>query len=206
MPTELDPEADLAAVEKIAEVVNKFNDPAVQMRAFELLAGRVFGESVESTRDDGPPYASGATGASDTASRDGDGTEDSQRRSPRKKQSTAKGGRKANFDVPKDVNYAPSNKKSLQEFANEKNPGNNEEKALVAAYYLKKTLERTVTTGEVIGVFKALGWNNPAHPDNNLQKAGTRHWLDTSDMNDIKLSWSGENYVESTLPKAKKTK
>jgi hypothetical protein len=77
------------------------------------------------------------------------------------------------------------------------------EKALVAAYYLQEVLGRTVTTGEVTAVFRALGWADPADPDNNLQKAGNKHWLDTKNMSDIKVIWAGERYITNELPKKK---
>ena len=67
---------------------------------------------------------------------------------------------------------------------------------------MRETLERKVSTGDVIAAFNMMGWTNPSDPANNLQVAAHKTgWLETSDMNDVQTVWAGENHVENKLPK-----
>ncbi|OMB95995.1 hypothetical protein [Mycobacterium colombiense] len=122
-----------------------------------------------------------------------------------KKAAKRAGAKKTNYDVPKGVNYAPSGKQALKEFAESKKPTNNQEKLLVVVYWLQKIAERDVTAGEVIAAFNFLGWRPPANPPNALQVIATRkQWFDTKDMNNVEVMWTGENYLQHDLPKPEK--
>ncbi|OBA71509.1 hypothetical protein A5641_02095 [Mycobacterium sp. 1554424.7] len=90
----------------------------------------------------------------------------------------------------------------MKDFADEKNPTTNQEKQLVVVYWLHDVAERAVTTGEVIAAFNFLRWKNPSDPANALAVTSAKKgWLDTGDMNDIKLHWQGENHLQHELPR-----
>ncbi len=106
--------------------------------------------------------------------------------------------------MDKSLNLTPSGKPSANDFVAAKSPTNVMQKAVVAAYYLRETIGMSkVTLEAVLTVFKHVGWIVPADLKNTLQQAGTQGWLDTADSQDIKLTSSGENLVEHSLPKAK---
>lgn len=208
------PEADFDAaitkMEKIAVVVAKFDNPDVQALAYATLAAQAFGTPLPSRE----PAVQGTEPAppADVVDLDA-GDEDSS--SPGAKKTAKKAAKRAparraakktNYVVPKDVNYAPAGQVSLHDYVAEKQPKSKPERALVAVYYLEKVLGRKVNTGEVIAVFRVMGWEDPSNPDNNLQQAGIKHWLDTSNMSDIKLAWGGERYLNNELPKQPKKK
>jgi hypothetical protein len=205
-------DADIDKMEKIAKVIKEFDSPDVQALAYATLAARAFGTPLPSrtpeTRVVDDPRALGDvvdldadTGGDSTHKRRAPG-----KKAPAKKAPSKRAGKKLTYAATKDINFAPSGKTSWRGFATEKKPGNNFEKALVAVYYMRKTLERTVSTGDVIAAFNAMGWRNPTDPGNNLQQAGSRGWLNTADSSAIDLVWAGQNYVEHDLPKASKSK
>jgi hypothetical protein len=103
--------------------------------------------------------------------------------------------------MDKSLNLTPSGKPSATDFATEKTPSNNYQKAVVAVYYLRETIGLSaVTVPGVFTFFKAVGWPAPTDLRNTLQKAGSEGWLDTADGDDIKLTSMGENLVEHSLP------
>ncbi len=209
MSEELNLDAAIESMKKISAAIKEFDDPELRAQAFEILTATTFqtqktrvsvNEASTGTVRDAPSVTTG-----DENHPEGDSAPGPKAARPRKKPAR-KSSKKATYDVPKDVDWAPDGKVSLHDFAAEKLPTSNPEKALVAAYYIANTLENTVTTGFVLAAFRALGWKDPSNPDNNLQQAGMKHWLDTKNMTDIKVVWGGERYVENDLPKAAKTK
>lgn len=123
---------------------------------------------------------------------------------PAKNGATRRASKKPNFSATKGINFKPDGKEAWKEFAAAKNPTTLPEKALVAVYYMRETLERTVSTGDVIAAFDAVGWRNPSDPANNLQQAGSKGWLETGDSTNIRTVWAGEDYVKHDLPKPPK--
>ncbi|REF84126.1 hypothetical protein DES32_2971 [Methylovirgula ligni] len=111
------------------------------------------------------------------------------------------------ISMDKTLNLSPAGKTSASQFASEKSPTNVMQKCVVAAYYLRDTIEmEKVTTQAVFTFFKHLNWPVPADLKNTLQQAGTAGWLDTADSQDIKLTSMGENLVEHDLPPKAKAK
>jgi hypothetical protein len=118
-------------------------------------------------------------------------------------------GKKAKtiISMDKNLNLSPPGKVSAVQFATEKSPTNFMQKCVVAAYYLRDTIEvEKVTAQAVFTFFKYLNWPVPADLKNTLQQAGTVGWLDTANSEDIKLTSLGENLVEHNLPGKVKTK
>lgn len=107
--------------------------------------------------------------------------------------------------MDKSLNLAPSGKISALDFASDKAPTNVMQKCVVAVYYLRHTIELSeVTVSGVLTFFKTLSWPVPANLRNALAKSGTEGWLDTSSLEDIKLTSMGENLIEHTLPQKSK--
>lgn len=101
----------------------------------------------------------------------------------------------------KTLNLSPSGKRSAIQFESEKAPTSAIQKCVVAAYYLRETIEvDAVSVSDVFTFFKTVGWKVPADLKNTLQQAGTKGWLDTADGEDIKITSMGENLIEHDLP------
>lgn len=128
------------------------------------------------------------------------------KRKTQKKNAKCSAKSKASHTILKELNLKPSGERSFEDFVNEKQPSSNQEKCVVAAYYVANILkETTVSSDHVYTCFKLRGWRAPADLDNTLQYvASQRGWLDTSDMSDIKLTVHGENLIEHDLPRANK--
>jgi hypothetical protein len=127
---------------------------------------------------------------------------------PAKSDAKPKLGKKAKSIIAMDktLNLTPQGKPSAVQFAEEKAPSNAYQKAVVAVYYLRDTIELpAITVQSVFTFFKTVGWPVPADLKNTLQKAGSEGWLDTAKADDIKLTSMGENVVEHSLPVKPKT-
>lgn len=178
----------ISKLPEIAKVVNEFNSPEAQQRAFDLLAASL-----------------GVSAPTPTAP----GTDTNQRNdkpkgkgSPKKPKSSVSGPKMLGELV-----LSPTGKKSFKEFAAEKKPGSSAEKSLVAVYYLEQILEvKGITADHVYTAYRTVGWRPPANPRNQLQVVKSRKaWIETADMDDIKTTHLGRTYVEHDLPKAEAT-
>ncbi len=108
---------------------------------------------------------------------------------------------KSGPSLAKDLNLKPSGKKSFDQFALEKKPSSNQEKCLAATYYLKQVLTRKADSDSIYTCFKNVNWRVPSNLENTLCVISVQKgWLDTTDLNDIKITTLGENYVEHDLP------
>jgi hypothetical protein len=107
--------------------------------------------------------------------------------------------------MDKSLNLTPKGKISAIDFASKKAPTNVMQKCVVAVYYLRDTLELSeVTVSGVLTFFKTLSWPVPANLKNALAKSGTEGWLDTANLEDVKLTSMGENLIEHNLPQKPK--
>jgi hypothetical protein len=102
-----------------------------------------------------------------------------------------------------DLNLRPKGKESLKDFAAKYQIKTSEELSLLIIYYLKETLQETVTLGHIFTCLKELGKKIPTHLKQVLtNNKNTKHWIDLSDWNDIKYSISGMNHMEHDFTKA----
>lgn len=122
---------------------------------------------------------------------------------PAKKAGKRPGQKKVTYDVPKDINFSPSDRDTLEAYADLKKPKTNPERALVAVHYITKVLDRPASVGAVIAAFKAMDWDAPGDPKNNLQQAGSKHWLETSDSDNITVTYGGDSQLDK-MPKSAK--
>ncbi|MGH3767893.1 MAG: hypothetical protein ACRDTX_22550 [Pseudonocardiaceae bacterium] len=200
----------LDAMPKIAEAVNAFSSEEVQRRAFDALLGTL-GTTVADHFDDPPTDAQWANRTAEVSAKSAlpaspaatDENGDGQR-------VTNAGGRrrsrvstsKKTWAVNRNINFAPPDKPSLRDVADEKKPKSNKDKNLVAAYYLTEHLsQETFDVSDVMGAFKFMAWPLPSNPANSLQVvASTLSWFDTKDMSKIQLTHIGSDYCEHKLP------
>ena len=133
-------------------------------------------------------------------------------RKPRKPKKRAPGGKskpnvktKPSLTMVKDLNFKPKGKKSLEDFAEIKKPRSFYEKCAVSAYYLKYELALSaITESHVYTCFKYMKWRGPTNLSNTLALTASHYgWLDTSNLQDIKVTPMGENLVEHDLPEKK---
>jgi hypothetical protein len=102
----------------------------------------------------------------------------------------------------KSLDLKPTGKKSFADFIKEKNPVSHHERSLAAAWYLTNIAgAKVVDVNHIFTCFKVAGWRLPANLRNAMQvAASTKGWLDTADMEDIKVTVHGDNYIEHDLP------
>ncbi len=132
----------------------------------------------------------------------------------KKKGSRAKGKTKgkvkikSSLSMMKDLNLKPKGKQSLDEFVDIKKPFSHYEKCAVSTYYLKHELDLSaISESHVYTCLKHMKWRIPANLSNTLAYTSSHYgWLDTSNLQDIKITTMGENLVEHDLPKQKGTK
>lgn len=206
--TESNPFNDLLeAMPRIAEAVNSFVSPDVQLRAYDNLVG-TFGLPTPAgptpirlvERPDGDTSETSVPTAVQDST-DGITTTASRRAARRSSTRPAK----KSFSVEKGIDFAPVGKTSLADLVAEKKPRNQNEKNLLACYYLQEILERPVAFGGVLAVYQTCDWVAPSHPDVSLFKTASEHgWIDTADTKSIKVVWAGLNYLTSKMPTADK--
>jgi hypothetical protein len=193
-------DALLARMPEIAKAVSAFPQ-AVQQNAFDALIAAAGGTST-STLQSGPP-AGASTSTKQTTKRrrkpSGKGEDSAMARTRRKSGSPS---------VLRDLDLAPNGKTSLKDFVAEKGPKTNHDYNVVSVYYLAQTLELgAVTVNHVFTCYKDMKWREPASLTNSLSLTSARkRFLDTSNLDDIKLTPAGRNHVEQDLPPKKKAR
>lgn len=102
----------------------------------------------------------------------------------------------------KGLDLAPKGKKSFEAFVAEKQPRTQDDKNAVSVYYLSEIAQITpVTMEHVYTCYRDRAWAVPTDVANSLQVTASRKgFIDTTDMDDIRLEPRGTNYVEHSLP------
>jgi len=116
--------------------------------------------------------------------------------------------RKTSPGIAKDLSLRPSGKPSFVDFAAEKKPGNHYEKQAVIVAWLtdSASMDSGITPDHINTCYQGAGWKRPARFEGNLQLTASRKgWFDTTDMDDIKITVAGEDYVKHDLPRPDKT-
>lgn len=105
--------------------------------------------------------------------------------------------------IVNNLNLKPSGKESLIDFYSKYKAKGTSEYILLFIYYLERILKvESITINHVYTCYKEIGLPVP----NNLYQSiinakTTKGWIDTSNMNDLKVPTVGENYVEYTMKK-----
>lgn len=178
----------------IAKAVNAFDSPKAQAIALKGLLGAAdLGQSV--------PPARASVGKTGSATAKAPATN-----SKSKAKAPAKKGRAGSRNgIDKETQLRPEGKQAFIDFAKEKQPTSQHQKGVVAVYYLSEVAgEDNVSVEMVNACFKAAAWRLPADSSNSLQVAASKEgWLDTGDMDALKVTSLGTNLVEHDLPKKK---
>lgn len=112
----------------------------------------------------------------------------------------------ATMSIDKSLNLRPSGTQSFADFVEAKQPTMDHERSLIAVYWITKIAELPAATIEMVYTcYKDRGWRIPSNLRTAIAlTAYKKGWLDTSDMDDLKVAVHGENHVEHDLPAAKK--
>jgi hypothetical protein len=177
---------------EIATVVNSFTSEAVQKDVFAALVASLNDDSVEA-----PSFDRGKSDHPSTVD-DGKAAKKVITRK-REKSATPKSG----GSIDRGLNLRPTGKQSLADFVALKGPSSNQDKFAVVVYYLEQILELpAISAVHVRTVFRlAEGWREPADVVTALSVTAVRKaTIDTSDMENIKTTAQGRNFVEHDLP------
>lgn len=122
--------------------------------------------------------------------------------SERRKTPTQKKDRNAGLSLVKDLNLRPSDKVSLREFVKAKAPQDQQSHVAVFVYYLKHMLAlEKVGTNHVYTCFKHVEERVPEDLPQTLRNiASKKGWIDSGDKDDLRITVTGENFVEHDLP------
>jgi len=126
---------------------------------------------------------------------------------PSRKKKKTKSATKLSFSIVKDLNLNPEGKSSFQDFVNSKKPKTEQEKCVIAVYYLQNELGIVnISVNHVFTCYKNAKWRITDIYNNLSLAASRKGWLDTSDMNNIKIAPHGENLINLDLPHVTKGK
>lgn len=201
--TETRLDALLSRIDKIAKAVNSFSSDAVQQRVFDTLIA-AFDSELGPAKTTQPPRAPTGQSTADAQSQQ-TGAKRSGSSRKRREAPAAKGPPK----LIRDLNLRPAGKPSFDDFVAEKQPRDNQEKFLLAIYYLEQMAGiQPVTDAHVGTVFRMTsGWREPGNLGSGLRMTAHRkNTIDTSNLEDLKTTPHGRNFVEHDLPHQKKTK
>ena len=193
----------VAQIEAVASAVAKFDNPDLQVAAFNYLlrgATTPVPESEEVFLDE---EVSDETIPDEGNGEQGGGGGDRRGAGTRKRATT----KKQTLTFDKTLNFYSTDGElavGLKGFTEAHPAKNAVHKSVVVVYWLAKELGVSpLGVDHVYSAFKTLAWPIPASLLNTLQKAGTENFLDTKKSTDIKLTTHGENLVEFELiPKA----
>lgn len=182
----------IEAMPRIAEAVKAFPE-SVQPKAFDLLMAELRGTSVPV--DQTLVIRTPAGGRA-------------RQKATRAVEKEGKRRRVGGPTALRDLDLAPTGKKSLKAFVQDKQPKTQHDKNATAVYYLRETLGITkVTVDHVFTAYKDMGWREPGNLANSLALTASRkRFLDTASLDDIKLTPPGRNHVSQDLPAPKKAR
>ncbi len=197
-----DLDALLERMEAIAKAVNSFTSEAVQHEAFSALVTAFEGKRhpVKVAHSSVvEPEAYEPEDVADQPAAGGNGskpTRANKQRKPSKASATE-------WKMVKDLDLHPVGKQSFDEYITEKQPASNEDKYAVIVYYLTDILEIPAVTIDQVGtVFRLTkAWSEPTSVASGLRTTSSRKGtLDMKNYNDIKITPTGRNFVEHSLP------
>lgn len=113
--------------------------------------------------------------------------------------------RNAGIELVPDLNFRPSDKPNLKTFVDEKDPKNDLETVIVTLHYMQHTMALTkMGPAHVMTAFKEIGKAIPIdlkQTIRNIKKS--KMWLNFADIEDLRMTTQGDNYVEHELGKSK---
>ncbi len=96
------------------------------------------------------------------------------------------------------LNLSPKGQESLKDFIEKRDANNARKLNAVFVYYLQKIAGvENITPDHIYTCFKQMGIKVPTNmPQSLFDTKHAKGWIDTSNLNDIKISPAGENFVE----------
>lgn len=189
----------LSKMGDIAGAVNAFNSEAVQQAAFTALMNVAVG--VGPTK---PAETKGQSDVRQDATCPAEANAPKPSRSAKPKSASKKGlVPRGQWTFNRNMNLRPAGKETFVDFVEEKQPKSNEDRYALIVYYLSEIAgQPTVSISDVGSVFRLMpSWREPKQLDAGLRMASSRKGtLETGNLEDLKLTPHGRNYVEHDLP------
>ena len=106
------------------------------------------------------------------------------------------------YSLVKELNLRPTDKDSLRDFYKEKKPTDQQQMVTVVLYYLHRVLEtEKISTNHIYTGLKDVEARVPPDINQILRNTASRRgWVDSGDSDDLKMTVTGDNFVEQDLP------
>ena len=98
----------------------------------------------------------------------------------------------------------PNGKQAFKEFVDEKSPKSDMEVTLATVYYMQKVMALSkIGPAHVMTAFKEAGKSIPVDVRQTIRNAKkTKVWLDYTDIEDVRTTTQGDNFVEHEMGKS----
>jgi hypothetical protein len=112
--------------------------------------------------------------------------------------------RNAGINLVPDLDFMPKGKQSLKEFLGAKAPKNDVEFVLATVYFMQHEMGLSkIGPGHVKTALKEAGISIPVDLKQTIRNVkNTKIWLNFSDIEDVRTTTQGENYVEHEMGKS----
>jgi hypothetical protein len=112
--------------------------------------------------------------------------------------------RNAGLELVPNLNFRPGGKPALQDFVEEKDPNNDLKMMLVMVYYMQHVMELAkMGPAHVMTAFKEAKKPYPADIRQTIRNVrNSRMWLNFADIEDIRTTTQGDNFVEHEMGKS----
>jgi len=109
--------------------------------------------------------------------------------------------RNAGLQLVPDLDFRPTGELSLKEFFQQKNPGNDLETVVAIIYYMRNFMDLDkISPSHVMTAFKEIGKPIPVDLRQTIRNVKkSKMWLNFSDIEDIRVTTQGSNFVEHDL-------
>ena len=174
-------------------MLKKYSE-SIQPQVFDILTKNFLGEA--STREHTP--ADKKPNASKLSAKGG-------KESTTTTKSKSSGKSKESYSILKDLDLRGNGGQSFKDFFEEKKPKTATEFNSVSVYYLADTLKIAgITPNHVYTCYKEVKQRTPEAFVQSLRDTASKYgYIDTADINNIKIPLRGKNFVEHDLPKGK---
>ncbi len=178
----------LDRVKRATDVIKHLPSETLQTEALRYLLGNGAGEGAEERAD----------GTTDDAAQTKDNGSGKAAKKP-----AVRRAKPATVNPDKSLELAPSGKQSWDDFVAAKSPSNHHERYTAAVYWIREIAENDkATINQIVTCYHAQGWALPSDVRNQASQTGMKY-LDSSSLDDLKLSTLGVNLVNA-LPKSAK--
>lgn len=113
-----------------------------------------------------------------------------------------KPGISVSYNIETSLNLHPKGKQSFKDFYLEYQSKSSSEVILLIVYYIRKVLNsNNINENTLYTCYKEINLPVPSLKEALSNIQNRKGWIDTSDRSDLKLTISGENYIEHTMKK-----